>query len=490
MAALAGRALFSVPIRKGIVVCLKMFHALFKPKFYSKCNSRLKLMNTRLERIRKKRNAVKKFLKKDIADLLRSDLDYNAYGRAEGLLVEQNMTSCYELIANFAACVASHLRDLCKHRDCPRECKQAMQSLIYAAARFSDLPELRELRTLFTEKFGNSLEPYISIQFVEKLKQEPPSKEMKIQLLHDLAQEFSIEWDSKALQQRLKSPTQLHEEKIKHGPLNDHGGHKKNDVAVPKIDNLVGDKQRDSLSQGRKDITDAYWRVQSGTEDETTTDNSSLDSYKARSSSLESVSEDEAEVKRPISYKLVPPPYVKEKMNKGESNLKKVKKPTERETESNHDIAEPVVPKKPIPKSVRRRPQKLPPDDNTVSDSKIDITDSEKAKQHQQTKVADEEERIMDRLLIHYSKKQCPRESGIAHPLQRVVEYERGHRKQNLEITSEDDTSMMETLRTHGRVTSLVPEMLRTARHVHPSLPDYDDLSARLADLKKTAQPA
>lgn len=33
---------------------------------------------------------------------------------------------------------------------------------MHAAARFADLPELRELRTLFTEKFGDSLEPYIS----------------------------------------------------------------------------------------------------------------------------------------------------------------------------------------------------------------------------------------------------------------------------------------------------------------------------------------
>ncbi|KHM98759.1 hypothetical protein glysoja_030812, partial [Glycine soja] len=76
---------------------------------------------------------------------------------------------------------------------------------------FSDLPELRELRTLFTGKFGNSLELYISKEFVEKLRQDLPSKEMKIQLLHDVAQEFSIEWNSKALEQRLQSPPQLHE---------------------------------------------------------------------------------------------------------------------------------------------------------------------------------------------------------------------------------------------------------------------------------------
>ncbi|KAK7390498.1 hypothetical protein VNO78_25805 [Psophocarpus tetragonolobus] len=248
------------------------------------------------------------------------------------------------------------------------------------------------------------------------------------------------------------------EEKIKHGPLNDHGGHKNNDVA-----NLVnGDKQRDTLSQGTKDIIDAYWRVQSSTEDETTTDNSSLESH----CSLGSVSEDEAEVKRPISYKLVPPPYVKEKMNKGES------------IESNQDIPEPVVRNKPI------------------SDSKIDSTESEKAKQHQhqQTKVEDEEERIMDGLLMHYNEDEEERiiDGLLMHynedEEERMMDGLLMHYK--ISLPPKDDTSMMETLRTHGRVTSLVPEMLRTARHVHPSLPDYDDLSARFAALKKATQPA
>ncbi|RDX66038.1 hypothetical protein CR513_55240, partial [Mucuna pruriens] len=547
-----------------------MFDALLKPKFYTN-KSRLKLIKTRLETILKKRNAVQKFLKKDIYDLLRSALDYNAYGRvmrlfillsigwlckivskssngphlaliqfyacsvslvvkhftleqAEGLLVEQNMSSCYEFIAKFASCISGHVRDLCKQRDFPNECKEAIQSLIYAAARFSDLPELRELRALFTGKFGNTLEPYISKEFVEKLRQDPPSKEMKIQLLLDLAQEFSIEWDSKALEQRLNSPPQFHQEKAKHDPLNDHVDvkcHKNNDVTVSKIDDLVtGGEQRDAsdirttskgnerdtLSQGRDDISDAYWRVQSSTDDETTTDSTSLDGHKARSSSLGSVSEDEAEIKRPLSYKFVPPPYVKEKLNKGESNLKK---PTESEAlhekESNHDLHEPVVPKKPIPRSVRRRPLKPPPEDNTVSDPKTGGT----AKQHQQTKLADKgdsredkEERIMDGLLMHYSKKQCPHESGIgkaypkAYPLQRL-ECDNGHTKSNSFVPlvrgislPPEDTISMETLKTHGRATSLVPEMMRTARHVHPCLPDYDDLSARLAALRNTTQSA
>ncbi|KAM0061493.1 putative vacuolar protein sorting-associated protein Ist1 [Helianthus debilis subsp. tardiflorus] len=35
---------------------------------------------------------------------------------------------------------------------------------MFAAAIFSDLPELRELRTLFAERYGNHLEPYVNQQ--------------------------------------------------------------------------------------------------------------------------------------------------------------------------------------------------------------------------------------------------------------------------------------------------------------------------------------
>ncbi|KAK7360693.1 hypothetical protein VNO77_02702 [Canavalia gladiata] len=56
-----------------------------------------------------KGNAVQEFLKKDIVNLLRSTLDYNAYGKAERLLVEQD-------------------------RDCPDERKEAIPSGMGAAA--------------------------------------------------------------------------------------------------------------------------------------------------------------------------------------------------------------------------------------------------------------------------------------------------------------------------------------------------------------------
>ncbi|OIW03821.1 hypothetical protein TanjilG_30097 [Lupinus angustifolius] len=405
-----------------------MFDGLFKPKFYSKCKSNARLIKTRLEVIRKKRNAVQKFLKKDIADLLKSGLDYNAYGRAEGLLVEKNMTSCYELIAKFIECISVHARELCKQRECPDECKEAIPSLIYAAARVSDLPELRDLRTLFTEKFENSLEPYTCKEFVNKLRQDPPSKEMKIHLLRDLAQEFSIKWDSKALEQKFYSTPQLHEEKPKHA-YDEKCQKIENDIAMPKRN------ERDK----KKDIIDASWRVQNSnaSDDETSTDNSSQDSQtKACSSSLESVSEDEVENKIPFSYGLVPPPYVKEK------------KTTE---SSNH---EPVVENKEIPRSVRTRATLKPqPPSQNATGSRSKTVDTEKA---------------VDVLLMHYSKKQSPHSKPDLSATPPV---------RGISLPSEHITSKETLLKGRERATS--------AKHVHPSLPDYEDFTARLAYLSR-----
>ncbi|XP_039070935.1 uncharacterized protein LOC120217984 [Hibiscus syriacus] len=78
--------------------------------------SALRINKVRLETIKKKRNAVENFLKKDIADLLKNDLDYNAYGRAEGLTIEQNQTACYKFIEQFSLCISMHVSIMQKQR--------------------------------------------------------------------------------------------------------------------------------------------------------------------------------------------------------------------------------------------------------------------------------------------------------------------------------------------------------------------------------------
>ncbi|KAM7255531.1 hypothetical protein ACFE04_008429 [Oxalis oulophora] len=336
-----------------------MFKGLTKPKFYVKCKSGLKMTKTRLEGIRKKKNSVQRYLKNDIADLIRNDLHYNAYGRADGLLIEQNMTSCYDDVDKFCECIYPQLSTMQKQSQCPDECKEAVQSLIYAAARFADLPELRDLRSMFTEKYGSSVEPFVNKEFVEKLKGNPPTKEMKIQLMHNIANEFAIEWDSKALEQKLFIPPPPSE--------NDQGKH-----SFPKYDNDdEGFTKRDDNKE----------------ESET------------GSSSVGSCSEEDNEVSTPSREKKIINDAAKEKTTQ--------------------------------PRSVRRKNLKPPPGRENINYASV----------------------------AKYEMPLCPARSA------------------SLPLESEYEPCLKP-----ARASSLEPEMLG-AGHVHPKLPDYDDLAARIAAL-------
>ncbi|KAL8153114.1 hypothetical protein V2J09_010874 [Rumex salicifolius] len=138
---------------------------------------------------------MQKFLKTDIADLLKSNLDCNAYGRAEGLYMELNLSSCYTYVQECCKLVSDQLKAIHKER-------VAVASLMHAASRFSDLLELRDIRTLFTDKYGAEA---LDIYFVEKLKSNAPTTEKKFELMKDIAKEFGIEWQPTSLQRKLNN---------------------------------------------------------------------------------------------------------------------------------------------------------------------------------------------------------------------------------------------------------------------------------------------
>ncbi|XP_074273832.1 uncharacterized protein LOC141597316 [Silene latifolia] len=183
-----------------------MFDVLLgRSAFYTKCKSLIKQTRKRIEVVRRKRSATQKFLRKDIADLLANNLDSTAFERADGLIVELILSSCYDFIDHVCEIVLKHLSVLQKLRDCPEDCREAVASLMFAAARFSDLPELRDLRNLLQERYGSSLELYVNQKLVENISAKPPSEENKLQLLRDIALEFSVSWDSRSFEERMSN---------------------------------------------------------------------------------------------------------------------------------------------------------------------------------------------------------------------------------------------------------------------------------------------
>ncbi|KAK0570484.1 hypothetical protein LWI29_001915 [Acer saccharum] len=184
-----------------------MLDGLLGRGFAAKCKSLIKLTKSRIDVIRRKRNATQKFLKKDVADLLYNGLDINAYGRADGLLAELNVSYCYDFVEQCCNFVLKHLSIMQKQRDCPEDLREAVSSMMFATARFSDLPELRDLRHIFQERYGNSLEYFVNQELVEKSTVKPSTMEKKVQLMQDIASEFSIKWDARAFQQRMSKPS-------------------------------------------------------------------------------------------------------------------------------------------------------------------------------------------------------------------------------------------------------------------------------------------
>ncbi|KAM7512818.1 hypothetical protein LguiB_011693 [Lonicera macranthoides] len=135
-----------------------MLDGLLGRGFSPKCKSLIKATKSRIEVLRRRAEAKQRFLKEDLAKLLANGLDINAFGRTEEFLAGMCLLSCYDFIEYSCEYLLKHLSIMQKQRECPEEFREPVSSLMFAAARFSDLPELRDLRDTFQERYGDSLE--------------------------------------------------------------------------------------------------------------------------------------------------------------------------------------------------------------------------------------------------------------------------------------------------------------------------------------------
>ncbi|CAN6193375.1 unnamed protein product [Urochloa humidicola] len=194
-----------------------MFDSLLNSKFYNKCKHAFKCIRTRIAPIRRKKHAMIRFLKKDVADLLANGLDTHAFGRMNGLIVELNHAFCYDMIEEFCDYIGKQLGSLQKQRECPPETREAVSTLIFAAARFPDLPELCDLRHIFTERYGNFVEPFVSLEFIRKLDSTEFTNEDKLQVMQSIAEELHVSFDAKELTCKLWAMSETEHDMLEKG---------------------------------------------------------------------------------------------------------------------------------------------------------------------------------------------------------------------------------------------------------------------------------
>ncbi|GIL93984.1 hypothetical protein Vretimale_262 [Volvox reticuliferus] len=175
----------------------------------AKCETTSRLCVGRIKLIRNKKTVQLKQSQKDIADLLRSGKQEYARIRVEGIIREKYLMQAYEILELYLELLTVRVQLLTKTKELPRDMMEAVSSIIYAAQRISDLPELSTLRTLFAAKYGKEYAAeaaadatasrwQVNANLIRCLLVEAPQPEEKLEMLSEIAQAYGVEWDLSA----------------------------------------------------------------------------------------------------------------------------------------------------------------------------------------------------------------------------------------------------------------------------------------------------
>ncbi|GAB4848406.1 hypothetical protein Ancab_003103 [Ancistrocladus abbreviatus] len=195
---------------------MKLSLSIFRRGFNSsKCKTWVKMATARIKLLRNKREAVVKQMRRDVALLLQSSQDATARIRVEHVIREQNAMAANEIIELFCDQIVARLSIIAKQRDCPADLKEGIASLIFAAPRCSDIPELLAIRDIFEKKYGKDFvsaatdlrpESGVNRLLVEKLSARNPTGELKLKVMKEIAKEYHIKWDTTETEMELLKP--------------------------------------------------------------------------------------------------------------------------------------------------------------------------------------------------------------------------------------------------------------------------------------------
>ncbi|EIE21511.1 DUF292-domain-containing protein [Coccomyxa subellipsoidea C-169] len=173
----------------------------------NKCKTQCKLCVGRIKLMRNKKQIMVKNMRKEVADLLRTNKQENARIRVEAVIRENLMLQAYEVLELFLELLAVRVQLVEKCKDVPPDMIEALSSLVYAAQRVQDFQELIVIRAQLAGKFGKEFAAesssdltcrkwHVNENLIRCLSIEAPAPEDKLATLSDIAQEYGVEWDA------------------------------------------------------------------------------------------------------------------------------------------------------------------------------------------------------------------------------------------------------------------------------------------------------
>ncbi|KAI8531115.1 hypothetical protein RHMOL_Rhmol11G0112100 [Rhododendron molle] len=96
--------------------------------------------------------------------------------RVELVIREQNMLDVLVMVEKYCHLLIEGLLLVENNRECPEELNETISSLIFAASRCRELPELQEIRMIFSSTYGNEFEKQDMNEKEEQLKPREAAK--------------------------------------------------------------------------------------------------------------------------------------------------------------------------------------------------------------------------------------------------------------------------------------------------------------------------
>ncbi|KAI3433218.1 uncharacterized protein J3R85_007114 [Psidium guajava] len=173
--------------------------------FGAKCKTSLTLSISRIKLLQNKRDMQLKLMRKEIAQFLQAGQEPIARIRVEHVIREQNIMAAYAILELFCEFVHARVPIIESQRECPTDLREAIASIIFAAPRCSDVPDLLQIKNLFTTKYGKEFvlaaaelrpESGVNRELIEKLSVSAPPINTRLKVLKDIAKEHNLDWDS------------------------------------------------------------------------------------------------------------------------------------------------------------------------------------------------------------------------------------------------------------------------------------------------------
>ncbi|XP_073053908.1 uncharacterized protein [Primulina eburnea] len=179
----------------------KLYSLMRKGFNTSKFKGTLNLAISRLSVLKNPRQARGNIARSDVVEFLNLGYHERALLRIEQVIKEQNMLDVYAMMEGYCHLLIERVSLIEQEKECPDDIVEAASSLIYAASRCGDFPELQEIRKIFSSRYGKDFVARavelrnmcgVNPKIIQKFSTKTPTLESKMKVLQDIATEKNI----------------------------------------------------------------------------------------------------------------------------------------------------------------------------------------------------------------------------------------------------------------------------------------------------------